>query len=204
MLEATKILSPAKQSEHAEFNQPQTAALYTGYLSEEQVKALSQDISAVVPLEQDSSCAIFGYGSNTKSTYAEIDARPGVEVLWLGCFGPWWLSPLLWIAPSKGGLVKVEARDQITTILDELGDLAMVELISCSAETNNELLGYVRRNRWRSAPGEVAAKDSSYFCFGFDGDYSYDSEGRLYTWCAVGKSCPPELRNAIAKYVDDN
>jgi hypothetical protein len=180
----------------------QTAAVYTGLLSEEQVQALLRDISSAVPLGEDSLCAIFGYGSKTKSTYAEIDALPGAEVLWLGCFGPWWLSPLLWITPSKGGLVKVEARDRVAAILNELGDLAMVELISCSAATSDELLGYVRRNRWRSQPGEVASRDSNYFCCGFDGDYAYDAEGRFYTWCAIGKSGPDELTNAIAKYID--
>ena len=65
---------------------------------------------------------------------------------------------------------------------------------------SDQLISHVRRNRWRSQPGEVAAKDSNYFCFGFDGDYAYDPEGRLYAWCAVGSRCSPELTNAIAKY----
>jgi hypothetical protein len=181
----------------------QTRALYTGLLSEKQVSALSHDVCSAVPLGEDSLCAIFGYGAKTKSTYSEIDKLPGAEVVWLGNFGPWWLSPLLWIAASKGGLVKVKTRDQITTILKELGSLAMVELISCPAAMSDELIAHVRRRRWRSQPGEVAAKHSNYFCYGFDGDYAYDSEGRIWTWCAVGSHCSPDITNAIAKYVED-
>ena len=77
----------------------------------------------------------------------------------------------------------------------------MVELISVPAATGEELIRYVRRNRWRSQPGEIAAKDCNYFCFGFDGDYAYDSEGSLMTWCAVGNRCSPDLTDAIAKYI---
>jgi hypothetical protein len=181
----------------------QTQALYTGLLSEEQVSALSNDVCAAVPLGDESLCAVFGYGSQSRSTYREIDALPGAQVVWLGNFGPWWLSPVLWIAASRGGLVTVEARDQIATILKELGTLAMVELISCPAAMRDDLISYVRRNRWRSQPGEVAARDSNYFCYGFDGDYAHDSEGRLWTWCAVGSRCPPEIEDAITKYVED-
>jgi len=171
-------------------------------LTEEQVASLSNDICSVVPMEDDQLCFVFGYGSQTGSTYREIDELPGAYVLWLKNFGPWWLSPLLWIAASKGGLVKIEARHQLATVIEKLGSLAMVELISCSAALNDQMLDHVRRNSWRSRPGEVAAKDGRYFCFGFDGD-SGDSEGGLYTWCAVGDNCSPELTNAVAKYVED-
>ena len=200
--EPTKIFSPAENSKHSEIDISHTQARYTGMLTEEQVESLSNENCTVVRLGEGQLCVVFGYGSQTSSTYRKIDELSGANVLWLKIFGPWWLGPLMWIAASKGGLVKVQARHQVATIIEKLGNLAMVELISCPAALSDQMLDHVRRNSWQNRPGEVAAQDGSYFCFGFDGGSS-DSEGGLYTWCAIGDRCSPELTDAIAKYVED-
>jgi len=170
-------------------------------LSEKQVDTLTNTVCSIMPLGENDICAVFGYGSQTKSTYDEIADMSGVDVVWSKNFGPWWLSPLMWIAASKGGLARVDSREQAAKVLGKLGSLAMVELISCPGELYDQILAHVRRDKWRSRPSEIAAKVGDFFSFGFDGDSS-DAEGGIYTWCAIGDNCSVELSHALAEYVE--
>jgi hypothetical protein len=144
---------------------------------------------------------VYGYGSQTKSQYKEIENLDGVEVPWHGNFyGPWWIAPIALLAASRGGLVKINNPEMLEKVFVKLSSLAMVEMFFFSSNLYEELIPYVKKNTWNSFPGLVASKDESYFSFGFDGD-SDNSEGGFSSWSAVGNKCPEVLSNSLSEYI---
>ena len=185
---------------HKEYSASTTKAFYSGFLTENQVQSLSQSICASVEISDTRICSFFGYGSQSTATYRELACSAGVDVPWHRNFGPWWLKPLTWLAASRGGLVFVETTDKVGPIMESLSSLAMVELYSCRSPLRTDIIEYVKNTAWRSRPGIVVSRDSSYFAFGFDGDSS-DEEGRFYTWCSYGTDHPKELSECLSNFI---
>jgi hypothetical protein len=159
--------------------------------------ALSQLLSRLGELDalpdQERTCALFGFGSQTRGLYRTLGATPGLEVIWRGDFGPWWLRPMGLIGAAHGGLIRVGDAKAVPDAVRTLARLAMVEVYSFRSELWSQVEDYVLAATWRSFIGSLLAReDRSYFCFGVDGD-SPDTDA--YTvWSSFGAECPENLQ----------
>jgi len=166
---------------------PTTGALYEGPLTDPEFANALSSLSSVFTADERSICCLFGFGSQTKSTYRQISELDGVEILWDGSFGPGCLTPFLALIASHGGLLQVFGSSSISPAFRILANLAMVEVYRFSVEFRPQLIEYVNENRWMSTPFTIVAKDSAYICFGVDGD-SPDSESGIFGWLSRGSS----------------
>ena len=142
---------------------------------------------------QERTCALFGFGSQTRGLYRTLDDTPGLEVVWRADFGPWWLRPLGLIAAAHGGLIRVGNAKALPGTVRDLARLAMVEVYSFRSELWPRVEEYVLAARWRSFIGShLAHEDRSYFSFGVDGD-SPDTDAYV-VWSSFGPECPKNLQ----------
>ena len=174
-----------------------TACYWEGCLSRESLEALAEKTGRAEGLIENSRiCIVYGYGSQLTTTYRKLQTLHGLEVVWNGNFGPWWLSPLFLVTACRGGLIRILEVKVIENVLLRLADLAMVELFSFSSELYSELLESIHKNKWRSFPGLIASKDDAYFCLGIDGDSSEVNTG-IFGWCSYGPNCPSSLSGIL-------
>ena len=89
-----------------------TENYWEGGLDAEELSVLTSAL-ADVPLPEDMTWVLYGYGSQTASCYRELGNTSGVDVLWTARFGPWWLFPLTLLAASHGGLLRLDDRKQL-------------------------------------------------------------------------------------------
>ena len=166
-------------------------------LDEAGLASLLSSISSLGPLSADDrTCALFGFGSQTRDLYRTLGDTSGLDVVWRGDFGPWWLRPLTFIAAAHGGLIRVRDTGAVPEALTPLAHLAMVELYSFKSELWQRVEEYVLRAQWRSFIGlMIAREDPSYFCLGVDGD---DPDVAGYkVWCTFGPECPAALERIV-------
>jgi hypothetical protein len=101
LYEATKRHSPS-------FIHSARARSFEGELSAGELEFITGGLSRSQDLVNDSrACVIVGYGGQTTAMYRGLARTAGIDVLWHANWGPWWTTPLLWIAASRGGLIRV-------------------------------------------------------------------------------------------------
>lgn len=142
---------------------------------------------------RERTCALFGFGSQTRGLYRALGATPGLEVIWRADFGPWWLRPLGLIGAAHGGLIRVDDARAVPDAVRALARLAMVEVYSFRSDLWRQVEDYVLAATWRSFIGPLLARqDRSYFCFGVDGDSP--GPDAYSVWCSFGAECPEDLQ----------
>lgn len=57
--------------------------------------------------KQGRTCALFGFGGQTRELYRTLGDTPGLDVMWRADFGPWWIRPLGLVGAAHGGLIHV-------------------------------------------------------------------------------------------------
>ena len=149
-------------------------------------------------LNTDRVCVIYGYGSQSTSTYRDLAKDRNLRILWEDNFGPWWMGPLLWVAASRGGFIQVLDSESVCSSFTKLTNSAMVEIYSFSSEFLDEVKRYVAANRWKSLIGTVIGRDESYFCYGVNGD----DEGGPQGWVSFGATCPENLKRVPLKVAE--
>lgn len=175
----------------------ETASYFEGELSADEFKQILDQLSDTSSLIGDGrSCVVFGYGSQSISTYGRLEKLDGANVVWQGNCGPWWMRPLSLVAAMRAGLVDVSEGPAVRPVLDALAHQAMVELHSFSTELNEAVRSHVYQHKWQSEIGELVGRDPGYFCFGVDGD-NFDVRSGIFGWCSFGKQCPADLKSAV-------
>ena len=167
---------------------PNTQALFEGPLSEDEMADAITHLSPVFANSDRRACYVFGFGSQTMSTYRRISEIDGIRVHWQGKFGPGCLIPLLRLAASHGGLIEVSHPGSLSRLVETLAHLAMLEVYSVSKTLSPQLLAHVQAEQWTSTPFEVIALDPAYVYLGVDGD-SPMSESGIFGWFSYGKLC---------------
>ena len=175
----------------------ETARLAEGPISREEFLSMAAAVSDHLLTGESRACVAYGYGSRPRALYQQLRHDPDVSLLWDATISPWWMKPLALLAAAHGGLVQIRSPRRVTTLMDELSELAMTELYSFPRTVLKNVRSYVEQNTWRSFPGEVVGQDSAYFCLGVDGDSRDAPDTGHFAWVSYGSECPESLVRAI-------
>jgi hypothetical protein len=171
----------------------QTSSYYWGAITDVEFRSVVSQLAACeVLFRPERACVLFGYGSKSRRAYASLRACAGISVLWEGPLMPLWAYPLSYLVAAQGGLVVASNGTAMEQAMLTLSRLAMVELYCFSSSLLPQVLGHVRLRRWKSEVGSVIGTDSSYYCFGLDGDWA-----TYPAWFSYGPQCPAQLKTLI-------
>lgn len=164
---------------------------YRFVCNEDDIKHICTLLEGCDLLKDKRNCYIYGYGSQSKSTYKKLEQNSDgkYDLKWYGYNGPKKFKLLSHITASCSGLLCIKETSCISHIIEILSNLAMVGIFSISKEFSTEFENLILNNKeeLKEMPDDFIKKDKSFFYYIIDGDSYHEVEKGYLCQTALGK-----------------